>query len=958
MTTKGFGYERAPRVSTSDQADSGPTRTEDHLNLFKHVVESSTDAIGISTPDGLHWYQNAAFDALFGDIGGDPPATLYCDETTGREVFDTIMGGGEWSGEVQMYAADGRVLDILLRAYAFTDASGRVLGLVGVHTDITAGKRSQELFKLVAHATNDVFYEWDVQTDSLQWFSDIAVELGYATGEVPPTIDGWIELIHPEDRPQLADAVEEHRTVTQDIYYLYRVKHKNGTWRFWHDHAVPVLDNRNRPVRWVGGISDITEPKQVEEALAAKAAMERIISKASRRFLTLTELDLSIQECLADIGRFSSADRAYLFQFTPEGTTMNNTHEWCAPGVKPEIDNLQGLPLSMFPWWMDILESGETIRINNVAELPPEAWAEKELLEAQNIKSVLVVPFLLENRLAGFMGFDNVVFERAWGEKELLPLRTLAEIIGTAITRKRAKEALQESEERLRLQIERMPIALILWDRDFRVVTWNPAAESIFGYSSEEAMGRHPYGMIVPEEVQAVVDALWERLLEGDITAHSVNENTTKDGHSIICSWTNTPIRSHDGSIIGALSMVLDITERKRAEEERENLQAKLIQAQKMESIRTLAGGIAHNFNNILMGVQGRTSMIMIGKDPSHPDYEHLKGIEEYIKNAVELTGELLGFARGGKYEVRPTDLNTLILHENRMFGRTKKEIRIHGKYYEELWTVEMDQGQIQQALLNLYVNAWQAMPDGGDLYIQTENVTLDAEYCRPFAITPGRYVKVSVTDTGVGMDAATRKKIFDPFFTTKDLAQGSGLGLASVYGIIKNHGGLIDVTAEKGEGTTFNIYLPASEKPAVKESTRQKRHELQYGKGTILLVDDEGMILEVGQGMLETLGYRVLIADSGQAVLDLYENQKEEIDLVILDMIMPGMGGGETFDRMKTLGGDVPILLSSGYSINGQAKDILDRGCSGFIQKPFFLKMLSRKLHEVLDDGKSNARQ
>jgi len=350
--------------------------------------------------------------------------------------------------------------------------------------------------------------------------------------------------------------------------------------------------------------------------------------------------------------------------------------------------------------------------------------------------------------------------------------------------------------------------------------------------------------------------------------------------------------------------------------------------------------------------------MIMIGKDPSHPDYEHLKGIEEYIKNAVELTGELLGFALGGKYEVRPTDLNTLILHENRMFGRTKKEIRIHGKYYEELWTVEVDQGQIQQALLNLYVNAWQAMPDGGDLYIQTENVTLDAEYCRPFAITPGRYVKVSVTDTGVGMDAATRKKIFDPFFTTKDLAKGSGLGLASVYGIIKNHGGLIDVTAEKGEGTTFNIYLPASEKPAVKESTRQKRHELQYGKGTILLVDDEGMILEVWQGMLETLGYRVLIADSGQAALDLYENQKEEIDLVILDMIMPGMGGGETFDRMKTLGGDVPILLSSGYSINGQAKDILDRGCSGFIQKPFFLKILSRKLHEVLDDGKSNARQ
>ncbi|MGD8367751.1 MAG: PAS domain S-box protein, partial [Desulfobacterales bacterium] len=628
------------------------------------------------------------------------------------------------------------------------------------------------------------------------------------------------------------------------------------------------------------------------------------------------------------------------------------------PGVESEIDNLQDLPLSLFPWWMNILEAGQSIHVNNVAEMPPEALAEREILEAQNIKSVLVVPFMVNNRLAGFMGFDNVATERAWGEKELLPLRTLAEIIGTAITRKRAEEALQESEERLRLQIERMPIALILWDRDFRVMTWNPAAESIFGYSSREAMGRHPYGMIVAEKVQTTVDDVWARLLEGDSTAHSINENTTKDGRSIICSWTNTPLKSQDGSIIGVLSMVQDITERKRAEDERQSLQAKLIQAQKMESIGTLAGGIAHNFNNILMGVQGRTSLMMLGKGPSHPDFEHLKGIEEYVQDAVELTRELLGFARGGKYEVIPTDLNALIRHENRMFGSTKREIRIHGKYDEDLWTVEVDRGQIQQVLLNLFVNAWQAMPEGGDLYIQTENVTLDATCSRPFAVTPGRYVKVSVTDTGVGMDAATREKIFDPFFTTKDMAEGSGLGLASVYGIVKNHGGFIDVGGEKGAGTTFSIYLPASERPAGKEDPRPKSLQIEHGKETVLLVDDERMILEVGQAMLEKLGYRVLIADSGRAAIDLYEKHREAVDLVILDMIMPGMGGGETFDRMRALGGDAPILLSSGYSITGQAKDILERGCSGFIQKPFSIKALSQKVREVLDHGAPRQRK
>ena len=220
MSAKSTFEEQKMSFKSIDQSDSNQKETDEHLGLFKKLVDNATEAIGISTPEGHHWYQNAAFDALFGNIGQDPPTSVYGDEKVGREVFETIMAGGEWSGEAQMYAADGSVLDILLRAYAFTDETGRVLGLVGVHTDITTSKRSQELFKLVAQSTNDVFYEWDVQTDSLKWFSDIAVELGYTPGEVLPTIDGWIELIHPEDRAQLANAVEKHRTATHDINYL------------------------------------------------------------------------------------------------------------------------------------------------------------------------------------------------------------------------------------------------------------------------------------------------------------------------------------------------------------------------------------------------------------------------------------------------------------------------------------------------------------------------------------------------------------------------------------------------------------------------------------------------------------------------------------------------------------------------------------------------------------------
>ena len=376
--------------------------------------------------------------------------------------------------------------------------------------------------------------------------------------------------------------------------------------------------------------------------------------------------------------------------------------------------------------------------------------------------------------------------------------------------------------------------------------------------------------------------------------------------------------------------------------------EAQFQQAQRMEAIGTLSGGIAHDFNNLLMGIQGNVSLVLLNKNSSHPDYERLQNIVQGVQSAAELTKQLLGFAIGGKYEVRPTNLNEMIRNQNRMFGRTKKEITIRGEYKDNLWTVEVDQAQIEQVVLNLYVNAWQAMPGGGDLFIQTENVTLDENYTRPYAFEPSRYVKISITDTGVGMDEATQQRIFEPFFTTKEMGRGTGLGLASVYGIIKNHGGIINVYSEKGQGATFTIYLPASKKEAAKEE--ELPEEILKGKETVLLVDDEDMIIDVGQEILKTLGYKALIARSGKRAIELYEKKQDKIDIVILDMIMPEMGGGVTYDRMREINPDVKVLLSSGYSINGQASEILTRGCNGFIQKPFNMKELSQELRKILD--------
>ena len=391
-----------------------------------------------------------------------------------------------------------------------------------------------------------------------------------------------------------------------------------------------------------------------------------------------------------------------------------------------------------------------------------------------------------------------------------------------------------------------------------------------------------------------------------------------------------------------------EIEERQRSEKEKAELESLLLHAQKMEALGTMAGGIAHDFNNLLMGIQGNTSVVLSNMKPDDPNYKKLETAEKYILKSAEFTKQILGFARGGKYEVKKTNLNELILKSSQLYERTKKEMPIYTNYQEDIWTVKVDQGQIEQVLLNLYVNAAQAMPDGGNLYIRTENVTLNKKYMEPYELEPGDYVKTSVTDTGIGMDKTTLQKVFDPFFTTKKLDRGTGLGLASSYGIIKNHNGFFEVTSEKNKGTTFNFYIPASEKKVTQKKTKPK--EIQKGNETILLVDDEDMVIDATSEMLETLGYRVNVARSGEEAIVFCRKNNDKIDLVILDIVMPKMNGSEAYSILKKINPQIKVLLSSGYSVNESVTKMLDNGCQGFIQKPFNLMQLSQKVREVLD--------
>jgi two-component system cell cycle sensor histidine kinase/response regulator CckA len=515
--------------------------------------------------------------------------------------------------------------------------------------------------------------------------------------------------------------------------------------------------------------------------------------------------------------------------------------------------------------------------------------------------------------------------------------------------RKRAEAALQESEERYRYLFNNISDFIYTHDLEGHFLTVNRAASQTLGYKTEELIGRPISDFMLPEYRPAFYDEyLTEIKNKGSLDG--VSKYLAKDGTKHYIEYRNVLVkeRQQEPFVYGSGR---EITERILSQREVRKLEQQLYNSQKMEAIGTLAGGIAHDFNNLLMGILGNASLILLQIDSSNPYYEKLKNIQQYVQNGADLTKQLLGFARGGKYEVKPTDLNKMIKKGSEMFGRTKKEVVIYPKYQKNIWTVEIDRAQIDQVLLNLYVNAWQAMPEGGDLYIQTKNIILDENYVKPYKLNPGRYVRISVTDTGVGMDETTQEMIFDPFFTTKEMGRGIGLGLASVYGIIKSHDGIINVDSKEGEGTTFNIFLPATEEKISQEEPLPK--ELLKGAETLLIVDDEEMIIDTCKQLLEEMGYKVLIAKSGKDALEIYEKNKDEIDMVILDMIMPDMGGGETYDKLKEINPKIKVLLASGYSINGQASEILARGCNGFIQKPFHMKNLSHKIKEILEKRK-----
>ncbi len=762
-----------------------------------------------------------------------------------------------------------------------------------------ASEEREEKYRLLIEHQRDLI----VKIDPEGRFQFVSPSYCQTFGKTEAELIGrkFIPLVHEDDRESTAKEMEKLHHPPHTAYIEQRAMTAAG-WRWigWQDTAILNDDGSIAAVVGVG--RDISSRKQYEQELQqTRALLEAAITQSPSGIL--------IAE--APNGRIRMANPA-AFGF------LGSEHE---PLSDIDIDDAALR-------WRTFYPDGTSYAPEDL----PLAKALREGAVSRNVEVIIL----------------NESGQSRWASANAAPIRDSDGGIRAAILvfhditdRVRAEKALRASQEQFQTLVEKSPLGISLIAPDGRYKYANPKFIKMFGYTIEDVpTGAEWFEKAFPDSDhrQKAVKAWFEekkRAAVGQVRSRTFTV-TCADGSRKEIHFRPVTLENGDQFVIYE-----DLTDKLR-------LERQLHQSQKFESIGTLAGGIAHDFNNLLMAIQGRASLMALELPPSAPFAEHVRAIEEHVRSAAGLTKQLIGLARGGKYELKPIDINFLVMQTVAMFSRTRKGIRIHTNLMRPAPVAEVDRQQIEQVLLNILINAGQAMPNGGDLFVETKRTVLGGSYDTSHDIHHGEFVKISVSDTGVGMDEATRQRIFDPFFTTKERGRGTGLGLASAYGIVKHHAGKITVYSELGQGTTFNVYLPSSEKTAHLEDGTDGK--LARGYETILFVDDEKIILDVGKAMLEKLGYRIFTAQSGMDAIDIVTKMGAAIDLVILDLIMPGMDGVRTFNAIRERRPELPVLLASGYAIDSQAAALMQRGCRGFIQKPFRIEKLSVMLRKILD--------
>ncbi len=821
-----------------------------------------------------------------------------------REIYRT----GKTANLVfNLVCKDGSPRTVEASVSLIRDAHGRPTGFRSIARDLTERRKMEEereRYRTFVDNLEDGCYEYDLDGKILFCNEGLPRIFGYSRDEYL-SLDRYQRHVSRESGKAVFRLYDEmyKKNISAKILE-YKIRRKDGAIRDFEASVSLMRNAEGRVVGYRGVARDITDRKNMERE---KERYREFVEKID---------DVCAEYDLKGKCTFCNAAASRIFGYSKD-QLMNLHHHERYPD-KTEADKIFN-----------------AVHETYVKNLSAHYTVANILCGDGRIRSLETSLSLIRDAGGTPIGFRSV---------------------GRDVTERRKMEL---ELERYRDFVENIEDSCAEFDLHGHCTFCNEAAHRMLGYSREEYMRLlHHERYLSRDEVTRVFDIFNEIFRAGRPARVYTTSVLCKDGSTKAVESIVTLIRDGNGAPVGFRNIARDVTARAKMEEEQTQLREQLGQARKMEAIGTLAGGVAHDFNNLLMGIQGYTSLMLLDTNPLHPRYAQLKAIESHVKSGADLTRQLLGYARGGRYEVKPVNLNDIIGKAAAMFGRTKKEIVMEQDLADDLWIVDADRGQMEQVLLNLFVNAWHAMPGGGEIFLRTENVVLEMARARALQITPGSYVRITVRDTGVGMDEITRQRLFEPFFTTKErgTVRGTGLGLASVYGIIKGHNGAIQVQSERGRGAAFHIYMPASFSELMVEDEPQA--VALRGHGTVLLVDDEKGIIDVIGEMIRGLGYQLMTAESGEDAVNIYQRHASGIDLVIMDMIMPGMGGAAAIDAIRRINPNSRIILSSGYSLSEEAQNILNRGGAiRFIQKPFQLAELSQKILEVLDKSAPEAR-
>ena len=939
----------------------------------------------------------------------------------GEEKYGQIQEKGTGTVEAQWRRKDGRVIDILLSSTPLNPEDLSV-GVTFIALDITEHKRDEEALR-----ASEEKYRGLVETSSdWVWELDAGGNFSYASPQVERILGYKPEELLGKSPYSPMDSDEKERienlfeSMWKNALPIVAMEntnlHKDGHEVILETSATPILNEIGQVTGYRGIDRDVTERKVAEERIKQQ---QHLLEKAQELgHLGTWELDLKQNQ-------LRWTDETCRIFGVPPGSVVN--YEIFVEKVHPD---------------------------------------DREYVHREWVAALDGKPYDIEHRLL-IDGETKWVREKADIEFDESGAAVRAVGITQDITeRKEAEGRLRESAQKLALHVEQTPLAVIGWDTNFEVTEWNLAAESMFGYSRAEALGKHA-SFIIPDAEREQIDAVLNQLLTNTGGLRSTNENITRAGDHILCEWYNTTLIDSQGDVIGVTSLAMDITARQKAEEERERLmlaieqtedivvitdaeakiqyvnpaferatgysreeaigqnprilqsgehsgtfykkmwgalttgrpwsgqlinkkkdgtlytekatispvmdgagkiinyvaakrdathelelEDQLRQAQKMEAVGQMAGGIAHDFNNLLQVISGYVELSEITLKPGDELTPAITEIGKAADRGKGLVTQLLAFSR--RQVINPTDLDLNDLIEPllvMMRGLIGEHIELDFIASRELGTIYADRGLIEQVLMNLCVNARDAMPEGGKLTIETENVLIDGDYARTHTwATPGRYVLLNVTDSGCGMDEVTLERVFEPFFTTKEVGKGTGLGLSTVFGIIKQHNGHINTYSEVDKGTIFKIYLPTVARNAA-EVSRKVSGPVVGGTETILVAEDDETVLALAEHMLTVAGYTVLTAKDGKEAIQVFEEHADEIDVVMFDVVMPRLGGKKALERILELRPGLPHLFASGYSENAVHTNFIQKRGLHLLSKPYQTETLLRKLREVLDE-------